>query len=126
PNRAFVEFRKEFRAEFRRQAEAEGQGEQAAGISQARLGAAKPCAGGVSAGSALAADLNELVDGGNGVVTAVPKAVAQGRAAGMVVHVDLGRAERGGRLGKLASDEALGGSEVHVTFGRQKVPIAEK
>ena len=72
--------------------------------------------------AAFAADLNQLADGGNGIVIALPKAVAQRRAA--FASADFGGGNRSGGIGKFLGDDELRLRRVNAAFGREQIPVA--
>jgi len=71
-------------------------------LRQPRIRPAQAGVGGVFARAPFAADFDELVHGGNGVVAAVPEPIPRRGAAGMLIHGDLRRAQGNSRIGELA------------------------
>ena len=88
----------------------------------ARTGHSGP--GGSLADAAFAADFNQLADRRDGIIIALPQAVAGHRA--IFPAADFGRGQGSGWIRKFPGHEPLRRRRVHAGFGCEQIPIALK
>ncbi len=94
----------------------------AAGVVETGPRAQNSGAAGGLAVMAFAGNFNQLADGGDGVVAAMPDAVAFD--GGGVVRADRGGAEVGSGIGEFFDNEPLGGGGVEAAFCGEQIPVA--
>ena len=97
--------------------------QRAPGVKELGLGPFEPCLGRGLSVAALAPNLEELVDGEDRVVTPLPHAVALGRRAGVVIHVNQGTVEGQRRIRELVGNDLLGGGRIHARGSGQQIPV---